>query len=74
MIAAVERPKIYLFKRKIEKRESCRRMKVIHTRTVTEGIGTIIDHYELSVPGYKLTTQGPEFIGFNNETVANDEE
>ncbi len=69
----IEKPKIYLFKRKIEKRKSCRRMLVIHTRTVTEGIGTIIDHYELSVPGYKLTSNGPECIG-PDEKVADNEE
>lgn len=74
MITQVKKPKIYLFKRKTEKRESCRRMRVIHTQTVTAEVGTIIDHYELSVPGYKLTSNGPELIGLNSEQVADNEE
>ena len=55
------RPTIYYFKRMLT-RNVGRGMKVQFGRTINHCVGVAVDHYELEMPGYKLTDNGPEII------------
>jgi len=56
-----KRPNIYRFKRAF-KRRAAYGMQVQFGRTVNPTAGVIIDHFELAMPGYELTSNGPEII------------
>lgn len=55
------RPKVFRFDRK-HGRHITRGMRVQFGRTMNAKTRTIIDHYELSCPGYELTDNGPKII------------
>ena len=61
-----ERPAIYHFKRAFT-RNAAYGMKVQFGRTVNQRVGITIDHFELEMPGYELTANGPEYICRANE-------
>jgi len=69
MIQEEERPTVYHFERAFT-RNVGRGMKVQFGRTVTPAIGVTIDHYELSMPGYDCTDNGPKLIETKNVKVA----
>jgi hypothetical protein len=58
-LEAEKRPSIYRFKRAFL-RNVGRGMKVQFGRTINPSVGTIVDHYELEMPGYRCTENGPE--------------
>lgn len=49
-------------------------MQVFHERTVDWKRLTISHHIEISVPGYELTSNGPEIISPKKQELANDTE
>ena len=55
------RPNIYRFKRRFRTNVG-RGMKVQFERTVNPSVGVTVEHYELEMPGYKVTDNGPEII------------
>ena len=63
-----KRNAIYRLTRGIKRRATLG-MKVQYGRTVNPSVGIIIDHFELSVPGYKLTPNGPEIIDIENMEI-----
>lgn len=71
MIQQEERPTVYHFER-VFTRNVGRGMKVQFGRTVTPAIGVTVDHFELSMPGYRCTENGPEIIEAENAEVAED--
>jgi hypothetical protein len=58
---AETRANIYRFKRAFT-RNVGRGMKVQFGRTVNPSVGVTVDHYELEMPGYRCTNNGPEII------------
>ncbi len=64
------RTTIYRFKRAFMRNVS-HGMKVQFGRTVNLGAGIIVDHYELEMPGYRCTENGPEII--DNLEIEEDE-
>ena len=48
------------------KRRAALGMKVQYGRTVNPSVGIVIEHFELSVPGYELTCNGPEIIDIDD--------
>ena len=65
------RPKVFRFDRK-HKRRITRGMRVQFGRTMNVNTSSIVDHYELSCPGYELTTNGPRIISPKKQELAND--
>lgn len=55
-------PKTKVFLFDCKRRRTVRGMKVQFGRTINANTKVIIDHYELSCPGYELTTNGPRII------------
>ena len=71
MIQEEERPTVYHFERAFT-RNVGRGMKVQFGRTVTPARGMTIDHYELSMPGYDCTDNGPKLIEIENVEETDD--
>jgi len=65
-----KRPNIYRFTRAFT-RNAGFGMKVQFGRTVNPSVGVTVDHFELSMPGYICTANGPEIMDIE---VAADEE
>jgi len=57
----------YLFTRKYKRRGSFG-MRIKRAWTVTQG-SVAVDHFELSCPGYELTSEGPVIIGKRKNEV-----
>lgn len=71
MVAQVEqeeRAAIYRFKRAF-KRRAAYGMQVQFGRTVCPSRNIVVDHYELEMPGYQLTEDGPEIIDVDDITI-----
>lgn len=62
------RVNIYRFKRAFVRRAAYG-MQVQFGRTVNPTTKTVIDHFELAMPGYKLTNNGPEIIDIDNVEI-----
>ena len=60
-----DRANIYRLTRGI-KRRAALGMKVQYGRTVNPSVDIVIEHFELSVPGYELTCNGPEIIDIDD--------
>ena len=60
-----ERRSVYHFKRAFL-RNAGRGMKVQFGRTINPSVGVTIDHYELEMPGYRCTENGPELNEIEN--------
>lgn len=63
-----ERNAIYRLTRAF-KRRAALGMQVKYGRTVNPSVGIVIEHYELEVPGYELTSNGPEIIDISNVEI-----
>lgn len=59
----------YHFKRAFQ-RNVGRGMKVQFGRTINPSLGITMDHYELSMPGYHCTENGPEITDIDKIEVA----
>lgn len=58
-----EKPAVYRFKRAF-KRRAAFGMQVQFGRTVCPSRNIVVDHFELEMPGYQLTADGPEIMDF----------
>ena len=65
MLEQEERVSVYKFKRAF-KRRAAYGMQVQHGRTVCPSRNIVIDHFELEMPGYELTVNGPEIIDISD--------
>ena len=66
-----KKPNIYRFTRAFM-RNAGFGMKVQFGRTVNPSVGVTMDHFELSMPGYICTANGPEIIDIDDVEVADD--
>ena len=66
------RKSVYHFKRAFM-RNVGRGMKVQFGRTVNPSVGVTVDHYELEMPGYRCTENGPELIDISKVEIEVDE-
>jgi len=68
-----KRAKIYRFTRAFVRRAAFG-MQVRYGRTVNPSIGVTVEHFELAMPGYICTANGPEIIDIDDVEVAYNEE
>lgn len=59
-------------KRKINSYNAALGMRVYHERTINRNTMTIVHHIEMSMPGYKLTENGPELVDIKNLELDDD--